>query len=969
MGYWCRWVDLRYLDTEFNIESADPGSRQEIWITVEANDNGDILAVSSVAPGQAGKVEIYIRNSQANDGSTDHSFTLAQTLTGTSIDDSSLNTKFGESMSMTKDGTVLVIGAPGVDGTDDSTTQPDAGAVYYYKWNADGSTNTYTLQQTITAPESESNMKFGTSVDLNDTGTRVVIGAEQASTPREIKIDSGETTFDLQDTTFVDLNAGSGAAYTATMYNTHFVIDDRLVTDNVTGADDFGKGVCVIDNTVFVGAPEDDGNASRSNDGTVGIFDLTVSGEYAWKNIASETALIDIEKLGQVFEFSKGSKQIQDHYNLYDPIKGRILGVADREINIKTAWDPATYNFAPTADNKTPWAEEHLGETWWDLSKVKWTWYEQGTQEFKTNNWGRLFPGSTIDVYEWTESTLLPSAWNTRTGTQQGASEGISGTPLNIDDSQYTLIQKYSSRLDTFVNYYYYWVRNKSTVPANSVITRKNSTAYVAGLISNPQASGFKYYSVTDTNKLLLNNIGTLSGDDIVLNIDIRTNTFDGDAHSVWKLAREGDKDYKPGTQIETRWWDSLIGSNASGDKVPDIDLPVNERYGNSTRPRQSWYVDRYEALKEIIDYSNGVLKKNQLVGQIDLTNLDSAEPEPTAQSFEWDATIDTYAELTYIDTRDLSGTVRYLVKADETANGYWAIYTWDGTEFTRTKLQTYNTSKYWSYIDWYGTDPAVHGMLHSENTKIDKQVTYEYELDTLSLAVGKHVKVTSADTGGWKLFMKVADGYTNVGTENGTIRISTKLYDYTQDATGFAGDDTFDENFFDQEPSTETRKILTALRDDLFVNDLAVEYNTLFFTGLRRVLSEQTYVDWMFRTSFINAKNSVRPLDQRKTYTTGTDSWVESYINEVKPFHTKLREYRLGHTGTDTQDGIFTDFDNPTFYDTTTGKIRPLNVDLDTAKLTEYPWQMWNDYHKKYVSSITVSKVAQATPKRQQLR
>ena len=59
--------------------------------------------------------------------------------------------------------------------------------------------------------------------------------------------------------------------------------------------------------------------------------------------------------------------------------------------------------------------------------------------------------------------------------------------------------------------------------------------------------------------------------------------------------------------------------------------------------------MDRYEALKEIIDYSNGVLKKNQLVGQIDLTNLDSAEPEPTAQSLEWDTSVDTYAELTYI--------------------------------------------------------------------------------------------------------------------------------------------------------------------------------------------------------------------------------------------------------------------------------------------------------------------------------
>ena len=122
-------------------------------------------------------------------------------------------------------------------------------------------------------------------------------------------------------------------------------------------------------------------------------------------------------------------------------------------------------------------------------------------------------------------------------------------------------------------------------------------------------------------------------------------------------------------------------------------------------------------------------------------------------------------------------------------------------------------------------------------------------------------------------------------------------------------------------------------------------------------MLAEQTYVDWMFKTSFINAKNSVRQLDQRKTYTTGTDSWIESYINEVKPFHTKLREYTLGYDKTETQDGLFSDFDNPTFYDATTGKIRPLNVDLDTDKLTEYPYQMWYDYHKKYVSSITVSK------------
>ena len=930
---------------DYTIEAPAGGTGQRFGHRIQANDNGDILAVSSLAPGNAGKVEIFVRTSQSNDGSTMNSFVLADTLTGVANDGSSLNTAFGESIAMSKDGTTLVIGAPGTD----ATANPDAGTIYYYKWNADSSTNSYTLQQTINAPGSITNMKFGTSLDLNDAGTRLVIGAENFANAREIKFDSGETTFDLQDTNIVDSNVQSGGAFTATMYNTKFVIDDTMTSENNSEQDDFGRGVCIIDNSVFVGAPKDDGNTASDgstkivNDGTVTSYDLKTNGEYAWKNLVTETPLIDIAKLGKVFEFNKKSKELQDYYDLYDPVKGRILGIADREINIKTAWDPATYNVGTNIDTKTPWAESHIGEVWWDLSTVKWLWYEQDTQEYKQNNWGKIFPGSSIDVYEWIESRLLPSAYNI----------SGDGTPLYADDSQYTLVQKYDSRLDRSVNFYYYWVKGKISLPSNSVVTRKNTVSFVANLIANPSGFEFKYYAITDTNKFLLNNISNLTNDDTVLNVDIRTNTFEGDSHSVWKLVREGDADFRPALNIETRWWDSLTGKNSVGDVVPDVSLPLNERYGNNIRPRQSWYVDRYNALKEIIDYSNTVLKKNQLVGQINLINLDSSEPEPTAQSLEWDASVDTYAELTYLNTADLSGTVRYLVKSDETANNYWAIYQWDGTDFTRTKLQTYNTSAYWSYIDWYKTDGD---MNHNENTKVDKQVTYQYELDTLDLAIGKHVKVTSADTGGWKLFMRTANGYENVGTENGTIRISTKLYDYSQDASGFAGDDNFDDNFFDQEPSTETRKILTALRDDLFINDLAGEYNTLFFTGLRKVLSEQTYVDWMFKTSFINAKNSVRKLDQRKTYTKGTDSWIESYINEVKPFHTKLREYKLGYDSTETQDGIFSDFDNPTFYDTTTGKIRSLNVDLDTAKLTEYPYQMWYDYHKKYVHSITVT-------------
>ena len=948
MYTWGKGADGSTYDTwtlDHTIQSPAGGSAQRFGHRLTANDNGDILAISSLAPGNAGKVEIFARSGNTNDGSTVNNFVLVQTLTGVTSDGSSNNIGFGESIAMSKDGTDLVIGAPGVD----NSIQADAGTVYFYKWNADGSTNTYTLQQTLNAPDTQTNMKFGSELDIDNAGTRVVIGSANMNNAREMKFDSGETTFDLQDTTIVDSNVGSGAAYTATKYNSTFVIDDRLVSTGVTANDDFGKGVFINDYSLYVGSPNNESNAGLTNDGSLYAYDLKVLGQYAWNKITSESKLFDIEKLGQVFDYNRNSKQIKDYYDLFDPVKGRILGVADREINIKSSWDPAVYNVGQDANPSTTWTNNHLGELWWDLSTVKWIWYEQSTQEYKYNNWGKIFPGSSVDVYEWTESSIPPSVWNDRVNTTSGP--GLSGTA----SERFSVVQKYNSQLDRLVDVYYFWVRNKTSLPSNSVVVRKNTAAYVANIIANPQNSGIPYYAITDTNKLLLNNIRRLSNKDIVLNVDVRTNSFDGDSHSVWKLVKEGDKDYRPGTKIETRWWDSLVGQNSSGSSVPDTDLSLNEKYGNNVRPRQSWYTDRFSALKELIDYTNSVLKKTQLVGTIQLTNLDSKEPEPTSASLLWDKSVDSFAELGYINTADISGSVNYLVKADETANNFWSIYQWNGTEFSRTKVQTYNTSQYWSYTDWYGTDPDVHEMIHDENTPIDKQVTYEYELDTLDLAIGKHVKVTNADTGGWKLFMKTATGWTNVGTENGTIRLSTKLYDYSQDATGFAGNDNFDDNFFDREPAQETRKILQAIRDDLFINDLAIEYNNLFFVGLRKVLEQQTYVDWMFKTSFINATNSVRSLDQRKTYTTGTDSWIESYINEVKPFHSKLREYKLGYTNLETQDGLFTDFDNPPFYDTSRNKIRVLNPTYDETKLTEYPWKLWHDYHRKHVQSITV--------------
>jgi hypothetical protein len=236
-----------------------------------------------------------------------------------------------------------------------------------------------------------------------------------------------------------------------------------------------------------VGAPDDDtlqsdGSTYRINNGSVTVFDLKTAGSYAWRELVSETALIDDRKIESAFIFDSSVNKIIDYLDYYDPIKGRVLGIADREINYKTEWDPAIYNVGTTGktvSGNTAWGDEHIGEVWWDMSSVRWLWYEQNNQEYKTKNWGNLFPGSSVDIYEWVSSTLLPSDWNARADTTGGLAQKISGTPLHPDNTVFTVKQKYDSKSDSFINVYYYWVKNSVFLPAlnKSVTTRKNTTS------------------------------------------------------------------------------------------------------------------------------------------------------------------------------------------------------------------------------------------------------------------------------------------------------------------------------------------------------------------------------------------------------------------------------------------------------------------------------------------------------------
>ena len=73
---------------------------------------------------------------------------------------------------------------------------------------------------------------------------------------------------------------------------------------------------------------------------------------------------------------------------------------------------------------------------------------------------------------------------------------------------------------------------------------------------------------------------------------------------------------------------------------------------------------------------------------------------------------------------------------------------------------------------------------------------------------------------------------------------------------------------------------------------------------------------DWLFKTSFITVAHKILSLDQYNTSLHDNTEFIEDFINEVKPYKTKIREYVSKYDKLDLYDSDTTDFDLHPFYD-----------------------------------------------------
>ena len=781
--------------------------------------------------------------------------------------------------------------------------------------------DTFAWTQSITSPYPVEYAGFGSAISVNDNAVNLVVGAPRGTLYLETVFDDGTTYFDAGSTIFFSVIIQSGAIYTfdylpsssLTITNPgKFVFGQQINNSQVQSYDTFGAAVNYTSGVLMAGAPKNDSGDSTANFGAVFVFE-NPSDLPAWTVIEVEQPTVDIRLLNSVFLYDRITSARTEFLDFINPLQGKILGAARANIDYIGAVDPAAYNTGPVNIKGTTWFANHVGEIWWDISTVRFIDPNQDSIVYASRRWAQLFPGSEVDVYQWVQSTTPPSTY---TG---------EGTPLNT--ASYT-VNTNLSQDGTFATYYYFWVRGITVTATQLGKTLPAST--VASYITDPKASGIPYLAPINTNTIALyNSADYIEASDTIINIEYDREYTNDNVHVEYELIPQDRADGFLSDGLYRKLQDSFCGVDTFGNKVPDPNLSPAERYGVQFRPRQSMFVDRFAALKNYLKRVNSVLAQYPISESRSFTLLNSSEPIPPQTEVVNNTTVTNWnlqvANLEILGFQtpfwsNTSGSIplgyKYLVTTDSSQRGLWTVYTVvesDTVPNTRvlklSRVQGYNTSDYWSYINWYRPG-------YNSSTKIVAEVPTYSALSTLVLPVGSSVKVTANAQGKFEIYLKTDLGWERVALQDGTIEFSAELWDYALGRFGFDVE-VFDAQYFDQEPVIETRKIIQAINEELLIDDLSIQRNKVLVLMFNFILSEFSAPEWLVKTSLIDVDHRIRQLIPYQNYTIDNQEFVSDYIQEVKPYHVSVREFNLKYNGFDEFFGDLTDFDLPAYYNT----------------------------------------------------
>lgn len=760
----------------------------------------------------------------------------------------------------------------------------------------------------------------------------------------------------------------------------------------------------------------------------------------AWETIRQQPKKIDTHRINSALVYDRKTRLTKttmdveplmlDGITVLDPVAGLIPGIAEREITYKVEYDPARY----IGGANDQWGKAEVGRLWWDLSTVRFLEVETDILDtddadrtnaeinYRVANWGKVAPGSSIDIYEWTRSLTHPEEYGDAIKTPD--------TPSWIE------VDEFDEKAGKPIRVYYFWLRNVQTVP--NLEGRKMSARQVASVLSNPKANDLPWIAPVIPDGLLVGGIEQFLTDDTsVLQFELTKDDYEGVIHNEWQLVRAQDDRTLPPGELWKALRNSLVGFDELEQPVPDPALPEDTRVGFSLRPRQTLFANGRDGMlaarRSFVDMINHIFGRTNLLasrpeiisqltsetptyqmliwsrsdnddsilpppvnsydytvsslaerdllyylpefqanpGRILVTNYEAEHPswsiwenDPLVTdvslpnyrlklSSHYDVEIPSRAELlTLIQAGDIEAGKRLLIKNDEQADGFWTLWLYDPSSVIADRnglvfksAQTYRTSDFVEVIDWYAD-----GYMPKDAPVVRYPTIESRNIAEMPIPQNTFVRVDNDGTGNWAWYRyENADGsgrngvWTIVARQNGSIRLSDKLYDSSR--VLYSTDRSWLDNIANRDGAWELRIIIDSLRNNILSNQ---EVNELFFSMLHFVHAQQDQVPWAFKTSFLSVVGFNEMLDQRLVQMYDNTENLLAYIDEVKPYRVKTRDFSRMLTPEIEQANVHaTDFDKPLYFDPAINAYRRLDLanpnDLEIVK-TKQPWKDWYD-------------------------
>lgn len=748
----------------------------------------------------------------------------------------------------------------------------------------------------------------GTRVWVSDIGnndwnvyrlfnTSIVVSEASISNAQYEFIVNDSQYVDVNDVVFLDQELKFPMKVVSVPSSTTILVEPFGAVENVTLANISNANLYTLESVRFASLQEFDQYTPNEAYNEKDIFFIdNINDKYCVIDKDKNVIRVQNQKI-DYSQFVNASVMTDDNIKIlemdtYHPNIGRYPQSVNINIDYITPFDPVNY-----AKDVTLWTNEKVGSVWWNIDDVRFLDYDQQDELYRLNNWGKIFPGQQMSIYQWIKSPFSPDRWADFLETEKGKSHfQAEQAPLNTVD--YITIKEYNSRTGLFENVYYFWVQNNEYIFTNNTNKKTLSVKSIKNILENPTKQGIRWISPIDKDSFIIQNVTNVLTDTTKLVITFKDFPTENKIHTEWYLIGDKTDGRLPPTYIFDKVKHSLSGfldisgtltelydqgiQSSAVEKytinsnngiitlripVPDENITTTSKYGSSFRPRQSWFKDVVMSRQAFIHSTNKLMQRSTWVDSeskwADYLYIEDPQPEvydyKVASLFDRDALIN---EISF----GIGSVV--LVENDISLHGRWQLWEFDGSQFVLLKSQGFRMTDYWDFGNYVKDGENI------QNVFISKTYTnfIDRNMDLPNLRLGVYIKVIDESTNITTIYKVVEDNDTKyfdlIMKENATF-----VFDYNICTCPF-GDTAF------------------GIMYDVFINELSttIDKNNFIVDMILEAFRQHKFIDWAFKTSYVDISGIEEELNQNPIFTTDLTDNIIMYFNEVKPYHTKIR-------------------------------------------------------------------------------